>query len=89
MFHIFASLAEFGREITLERTKAELAAARSRGRKGGWSKGLSKKAQHTTRLAESLYKERGLSVKETCEQLSISRGTYDRYLKHRGVEVRK
>ena len=89
VFHIFASLAEFERGIISERTKAGLAAARARGRKGGRPKGLSQKAEHTARLAESLYKERELSVKEICEQLSISRGTYYRYLKHRGVEVGK
>jgi DNA invertase Pin-like site-specific DNA recombinase len=31
IFHIFASLAQFGREIIRERTKAGLAAARARG----------------------------------------------------------
>ena len=41
-FNIFASLAEFEREIISERTKAGLASARARGRKGGRPKGLSK-----------------------------------------------
>jgi DNA invertase Pin-like site-specific DNA recombinase len=35
IFHIFASLAEFERSIISDRTKAGLAAARARGRKGG------------------------------------------------------
>src|SRR3546814_5343609 len=35
IFGIFAALAEFERELIVERTKAGLAAARSRGRKGG------------------------------------------------------
>lgn len=35
IFHIFASLAEFERELIRERTKAGLAAAVARGRKGG------------------------------------------------------
>ena len=35
IFHIFASLAEFERDIIRERTNAGLAAARARGRKGG------------------------------------------------------
>ena len=35
IFHIFGALAEFERELTLERTHAGLAAARARGRKGG------------------------------------------------------
>ena len=35
VFGLFASLAEFERELIIERTKAGLAAARARGRKGG------------------------------------------------------
>lgn len=35
VFHVFASLAEFERDLVRERTQAGLAAARARGRKGG------------------------------------------------------
>jgi DNA invertase Pin-like site-specific DNA recombinase len=35
IFHIFGALAEFERELIVERTQAGLAAARARGRKGG------------------------------------------------------
>ena len=35
IFHIFASLAEFERDLIRERTNAGLSAARARGRKGG------------------------------------------------------
>jgi DNA invertase Pin-like site-specific DNA recombinase len=86
-FHIFAALAEFERDIIRERTKAGLAAARARGRKGGRPKGLSKKAQHTAIITEQLYQEGALTVKEICEQLSISKGTFYNYLHHREVEV--
>ena len=86
-FHIFAALAEFERDIISERTKAGLEAARARGRKGGRPKGLSKKAQHTAIIAEQLYNERKLSVKEICEQLSISKNTFYRYLRHRNIPV--
>jgi DNA invertase Pin-like site-specific DNA recombinase len=86
-FHIFAALAEFEREITRERTKAGLASARARGRVGGRPKGLSRKAQHTAIIAEKLYKEGQLSVKDICEQLSISRATLYKYLAHQGVTV--
>lgn len=34
-FHVMASLAEMERELTVERTRAGLAAARARGRTGG------------------------------------------------------
>ncbi len=39
-FHVFATLSEFERDISRERTKAGLAAAWARGRKGGRLKGL-------------------------------------------------
>ena len=35
VFHFFAALAEFERDIIQERTRAGLAAARARGRRGG------------------------------------------------------
>jgi DNA invertase Pin-like site-specific DNA recombinase len=86
-FHLFAALAEFERDIIRERTKAGLAAARARGRVGGRPKGLSKEAQHKAIIAEKLYRDRELSIKQICQQLSISRGTFYNYLRHRGVDV--
>ncbi len=86
-FHVFAALAEFERDIIRERTKAGLTAARARGRVGGRPKGLTKKAQHKAIIAERLYQERELTVKEICEQLSISRGTLYNYLRFRGVAI--
>ena len=87
MFHVFGALSEFESDIIRERTKAGLAAARARGRVGGRPKGLSQKAKITARAAESLYNEQILSTQQICEQLSISRGTLYRYLKHRGVQI--
>lgn len=86
-FHVFAALAEFERDIIRERTNAGLTAARARGRVGGRPKGLTKKAQNTAIIAEKLYQERELTVKEICEQLSISRGTLYNYLRFRGVVI--
>lgn len=85
IFHMFAALAEFERDIICERTNAGLKAARARGRKGGRPKGLSKKAQHTAIIAASLYKKRELTIKEICEQLSISKMTFYNYLENQGV----
>src|SRR4028118_1793159 len=39
VFHVFAALAEFERDLIRERTQAGLAAARARGRQGGGRKG--------------------------------------------------
>ena len=86
-FHLFAALSEFERDIIRERTFAGLASARARGRVGGRPKGLSEKAQHTAIIAAKLYEERELSIKNICEQLSISKMTFYNYLKHRGVKV--
>ncbi len=35
IFHVFAALAEFERDVIRERTQAGLTAARARGRRGG------------------------------------------------------
>lgn len=86
-FHVFAALAEFERDLIRERTKAGLAAARARGRVGGRPKGLSKAAQHKAIVAEKLYLERGLTIKQICKQLSISKSTFYNYLRYRGVET--
>ena len=86
-FHIFAALAEFERDIIRERTQAGLAAARVRGRVGGRPKGLSQKARHTAMIAERLYQESNLSVREICEQLAISKSTLYNYLRHQEVAI--
>ena len=55
MFNLFASLAEFERDITRERTKAGLMAARARGQRGGRPKGLFKQALSKAQAAKTLY----------------------------------
>ena len=95
-FHLFASLAEFERDIIRERTKAGLEAARARGRKGGRPKGLSKEAQNKAMVAETLYKQgrdsddgkKIMSVKEICNHLGIARSTLYKYLRFRGIEIK-
>lgn len=87
VFNIFASLAEFERDLIRERTQAGLQAARARGRTGGRPPGLSKKAEATAMAAETLYRERKLSVQEICDQLGISKPTLYAYLKHRDVKI--
>jgi len=86
-FNIFASLAEFERDLIRERTQAGLIAARARGRNGGRPKGLPKKAEATACAAETLYKEGVLSAHEIAEKLGIAKSTLYSYLRHRGVQV--
>ncbi len=87
IFNIFASLAEFERDLIRERTRSGLEAARARGRKGGRSRGLSKEAEKTAMLAQTLYNERKLGVNEIAADLKISKMTLYKYLRHRGVEI--
>jgi DNA invertase Pin-like site-specific DNA recombinase len=74
VFHIFAALAEFERNIIRERTRAGLEAARARGRKGGRKKKISDK-QRT--LAVDLYRQKKHTVAEICQLVGgISRTTF-------------
>lgn len=79
IFHIFASLAEFERDIIRERTNAGLSAARARGRLGGRPKGAADENKQKAALA--LKNDPKYSVKEICEIVGISRNTYYKYTK--------
>jgi len=87
VFRIFASLAEFERDVIRERTMADVASARRRGRLLGRPKGLTKNAEQKARLAESLYKDENFSVEQIARELHISKTTLYKYLRHRGVSV--
>jgi DNA invertase Pin-like site-specific DNA recombinase len=76
IFHLFAALAEFERDLIRERTKAGLAAARARGRKGGRPKGGDEKKR---KAALALKRDPQYSIKEICEIVGISRNTYYKY----------
>lgn len=80
VFHVFGALAEFERELIRERTRAGLAAARSRGRLGGRPKKLS---AHQIEMAQKLIKDPNNSIKEICDTLKISRATLYRYCEPR------
>lgn len=86
-FNLFASLAEFERDLIQERTQAGLASARARGRKGGRPKGLSAQAEPIACAAETLYLEGKLSVREIAKRLGISKNTLYAYLRHRKVQI--
>ena len=87
IFNIFASLSEFERDLIRERTKSGLEAARARGRKGGRRRGLSKEAERTAMLAQTLYNEKKLGVDQIATELKISKMTLYKYLRHRGVLI--
>jgi len=87
VLNLFASLAEFERDLIRERTKAGLQSARARGRKGGRQRGLTKEAQQTAMLAEMYYNENKLGVNEIAGRLNISKMTLYSYLRHRGVKI--
>ena len=84
-FGIFASLAEFERELIRERTQAGLKSARARGRKGGRPKGISVSAMEKATIAEALYRNGTIPVKKIAEQLDISKTTLYAYLRSRNV----
>jgi len=85
VFGIFATLAEFERELIRERTMAGLVAARARGRKGGRKFALTKTQ---VRLAQVAMAQRDVSVSDLCKELGIKRVTLYRYVGPTG-ELRK
>lgn len=76
IFHIFASLAEFERDLIRERTTAGLAAARARGRTGGRPKGID---DNKRKAALALKRDPNYTVQEICTIVGISRNTYYKY----------
>ncbi|MGB5610056.1 recombinase family protein [Eudoraea sp.] len=84
--NMFAALAQLERDIIIERTKAGLESARRRGKVLGAPKGISKKNQQKAVLCEEYFNEGKLTVTEICERLEISRATYYKYLRYRGLD---
>jgi DNA invertase Pin-like site-specific DNA recombinase len=85
VFNVFASLAEFERELIRERTHSGLALARVR--VGGRRLGLSEEADRTAIIAETLYREQQLGVNEIAQCMHISKLTLYKYRRHRGVVI--
>jgi DNA invertase Pin-like site-specific DNA recombinase len=77
VFGIFAALAEFERELISERTKAGLASARARGRKGG---APFKMTAAKLRLAMATMGQTGTNVGDLCQELGITRQTLYRHV---------
>jgi DNA invertase Pin-like site-specific DNA recombinase len=72
VFHVFAALAEFERNLIRERTMAGLSAARARGRTGGRPSKLSVKEIKTIR---GLLKSAEMPVAEIAARFGIARST--------------
>ena len=81
MFGVFAALAEFERDLIIERTKAGLESARARGKKGGRKHSLTKSQ---IRLAQAAMGKKETVVSDLCKELSTTRSTLYRYISPNG-----
>ncbi|GJD97657.1 recombinase family protein [Methylobacterium iners] len=81
VFGIFATLAEFERDLIRERTRAGLAAARARGRRGGRPRSMTK-AKLKTAMAMMADPEN--SARDVAEQLGVSLSTLYSYVDGKG-----
>jgi len=77
VFGIFAALAEFERELIIERTKAGMAAARARGRNGGRPY---KMTAAKLRLAMASMGQKETRVGDLCTERGITRQTLYRHV---------
>jgi DNA invertase Pin-like site-specific DNA recombinase len=77
IFGIFAALSEFERDLIAERTRAGLASARARGRKGG---APFKMTAAKVRLAMAAMGQPGTKVGDLCRELGVTRQTLYRHV---------
>ena len=76
-FHMIAAIAEFERDLIVERTHDGLAAARARGRVGGRRPKLS---ATQVKVARSMYDSRQHTVAEIAASFGVTRSTIYRHL---------
>jgi len=81
-FRMMASIAELERDITSERTKSGLAAARARGRKGGRPSIDPKRVK----TALKMYDSKQHSIAEICKTVGISAPTLYRHIEKRAEQ---
>ncbi len=82
MFAFFAALAEFERELIVERTMAGLAAARARGRNGGRP---FKMTAAKLRLAQAAMGKPETKISDLCAELGVTRQTIYRHVAPEGA----
>lgn len=78
IFHLFGALSEFERNLIRERTKAGIAAARARGRKGGRKPILD---QGKIKEIKALMADPSIKVTTIAKRYGISRATLYKYAK--------
>ncbi len=71
------ALAEFERNLIIERTNAGLSAARARGRKGGRPLALTPDRRN---LVIKLYEEKKHTIDQICQMMGISKPTLYKYV---------
>jgi DNA invertase Pin-like site-specific DNA recombinase len=77
VFHVFAALAEFERNLIRERANAGLAAARARGRAGGRKPKLDEKDVKEIR---ALWRDKSIPVADIARRYGVSRTTLYKHL---------
>lgn len=86
VFHVFGALAEFEHNLIVDRTKAGLAAARARGRKGGRR---SKMTKADVQKAVAMLRDPRITKTEVAEHFNVSRVTLNASLEREGLsEIR-
>ncbi|MDX9806274.1 MAG: recombinase family protein [bacterium] len=83
IFHLFASLAEFERELIRERTVAGLSAARARGINGGRPRVLS---VEQVKMAQKMLADKTIPIKEILDTFKISKSTLYKSVREYGKE---
>lgn len=77
VFHVFAAVAEFERELMLERTHAGLATARAANRRGGRPRALD---EGQIRRARAMLADPMITVQEVAHQLGTTSSTLYRHI---------